>query len=471
MNANWLATMAASPAQVRPKRGKAQYRFAPEGDEAIRRRRATANRVLTMLNLVRSSHPYSARSQTHAPGTRITRGCCCGAESKGLDCLRGLPPNLGHDTMRIAQIAPLAESVPPKLYGGTERVVAWLVDELVSLGHEVTLFASGDSRTRAKLHPVWPQALRLGRPRTDPAAACAALLEAVGQYADKFDVIHAHIDWMHLPLLRRLNVPFLTTMHGRLDFPGLPELIRAFRSAPFVSISNNQRRPLGEANWLGTIYHGLPADLFQPSYGRGGYLAFLGRLTADKGPEAAIRIARAAGMPLRIAAKLPRAERQYFKQRLEPQIDGRQIRLVGEVNDEAKQRFLADAAALLFPIDWPEPFGLVMIEAMACGTPVIAFRSGSVPEVIDEGITGFIAETEADAVQAIQRLDKLSRYEVRAQFERRFTAKRMAQGYVAHYRALVDARPPNRTLARGRPGDPQPADDLRLSDLRPQPIC
>jgi len=356
--------------------------------------------------------------------------------------------------MRIAQIAPLAESVPPKLYGGTERVVAWLVDELVGLGHEVTLFASGDSRTRAKLHPVWPQALRLGRPRADPAAACAALLEAVAQHATRFDVIHAHIDWMHLPLLQRLNVPFLTTMHGRLDLPGLPDLVRAFGTAPFVSISNNQRLPLGEARWLGTVYHGLPADLFQPSYERGDYLAFLGRLTADKGPEAAIRIARAAGMPLRIAAKLPRAERHYFKERLEPQIDGQQIRLVGEVNDETKQRFLADAAALLFPIDWPEPFGLVMIEAMACGTPVIAFRAGSVPEVIDAGITGFVVEAEEEAVQAIQRLGKLSRHKVRAQFERRFTAERMAQDYVGHYGALIDARPRRRALPHSRAKDP-----------------
>jgi glycosyltransferase involved in cell wall biosynthesis len=359
--------------------------------------------------------------------------------------------------MRIAQIAPLAESVPPKLYGGTERVVAWLVDELVGLGHEVTLFASGDSRTRAKLHPVWPQALRLGRPRSDRTAASAALLEAVAQHASEFDVVHAHIDWVHLPLLQRLNVPFLTTMHGRLDLPGLRDLVRAFAAASFVSISDNQRLPLREANWLGTVYHGLPPDLFQPSYERGDYLAFLGRLTADKGPEAAIRIARAAKMPLQIAAKLPREERHYFKERLEPHIDGQQVRLVGEVNDRTKQQFLAGAAALLFPIDWPEPFGLVMIEAMACGTPVIAFRSGSVPEVIDEGITGFVVDTEEEAVQAIQHLDKLSRYEVRAQFERRFTAQRMAQGYVSHYGALIDARPRHRAL-RGRAAGRRPID-------------
>jgi glycosyltransferase involved in cell wall biosynthesis len=270
--------------------------------------------------------------------------------------------------MRIAQIAPLAESVPPKLYGGTERVVAWLVDELVNLGHEVTLFASGDSVTRAQLNPVWPQALRLGRPRTDPMAAQAALLEAVARHAAEFDVIHAHVDWLHLPLLTRLGVPFVTTSHGRMDLPGFPDVIHRFPEAPFVSISNNQRAPIGEANWIGTVYHGLPANMFRAAVEPGTYLAFLGRLTAEKGPEAAIRIARAAGIPLHIAAKVPRGERGYFKQRLEPQIDGKHIKLIGEVNDAAKETFLGGAAALLFPIDWPEPFGLVMIEAMACGT-------------------------------------------------------------------------------------------------------
>src|SRR5438105_6422821 len=260
--------------------------------------------------------------------------------------------------MRIAQVAPLVESVPPKLYGGTERVVAWLVDELVSLGHEVTLFASGDSKTSAQLHAVWPRALRLGRPPTDPMVAQAALLEAVARHATDFDVIHMHIDWLHLPLPSRLGVPFLTTCHGRMDLPGFSDVVRRFPDAPFVSISDNQRLSLSEAHWLGTVYHGLPADLFRPSFEPGSYLAFLGRLTAEKGPEAAIRIARAANMPLRIAAKVPRGERGYFKERLEPQVDGDQVQLTREVNDEAK-----------------EPFGLVMIEAMACGTPVIAFRS------------------------------------------------------------------------------------------------
>jgi glycosyltransferase involved in cell wall biosynthesis len=353
--------------------------------------------------------------------------------------------------MRIAQIAPLAESVPPRLYGGTERVVAWLVDELVEMGHEVTLFASGDSATRGKLHPVWPRALRLGKPRSDPAAALTALMEAVAAHARNFDVIHAHVDWLHLPLLSRLGVPFLTTMHGRLDLPGLPDVVRNFPTAPFVSISNNQRLPLGEANWLGTVYHGLPSQMFHPSYEPGAYLAFLGRLTAEKGPEGAIRIARAAGMPLRIAAKVPRSGRGYFKDCLEPRIDGQKVRLTGEVNDGAKERFLGGAAALLFPIDWPEPFGLVMIEALACGTPVIAFRSGSVPEVIDDGLTGFIVDGEEEAVRAIGRLHELDRRTVRERFEQRFTAKRMAQEYVEHYHKLVaQGHAASHDLAKGR---------------------
>jgi glycosyltransferase involved in cell wall biosynthesis len=353
--------------------------------------------------------------------------------------------------MRIAQVAPLAESVPPKLYGGTERVISWLVEELVALGHDVTLFASGDSMTSAKLRPVWPRALRLGRARTDPAAAQALLLDAIAREAAAFDVIHCHIDWLHLPLLRRQEAPFVTTSHGRLDIPGLSSVVRCFPEAPFISISNSQRTPLPEANWLGTVYHGLPADSLRARFDAGSYLAFLGRLTPDKGPEIAIRIARAAQMPLRIAAKIPRGETRYFKEQLEPMIDGEQIQLIGEVNDRAKEDFLADAAALLFPIDWPEPFGLVMIEAMACGTPVIAFGRGSVPEVIDDGTTGFIVENEAGALEAIKRLKDLDRRRVRHVFERRFTSRRMAQDYLRHYQSLADNGNTEANSIRPRP--------------------
>lgn len=339
--------------------------------------------------------------------------------------------------MRIAQLAPLVESVPPKLYGGTERVVAWLVDELVELGHDVTLFASGDSRTKGELHPVWPQALRLGRKGVDANAASGLLLEAIAKRAREFDVIHAHIDWLHLPLLSRLGVPFLTTLHGRLDLPGLSEALNALPASNFVSISNHQRLPLAEANWIGTVQHGLPLDLFCPSFEKGCYLAFLGRLTAEKGPEAAIRIARAAGKPLRIAAKIPRAETSYFRKHLEPHVDGTNVQLVGEVDESRKQPFLAGAAALLFPIDWPEPFGLVMIEAMACGTPVIAYGSGSVPEVVENGVTGFIVENEEQAVAAVNRLDELDRRTIRARFEARFSASRMAREYENQYHKLI----------------------------------
>jgi glycosyltransferase involved in cell wall biosynthesis len=342
--------------------------------------------------------------------------------------------------MRIAQLAPLAESVPPKLYGGTERVIAWLVDELVELGHDVTLFASGDSKTKGKLHAVWPRALRLGRKGADPNAACALLIEAIAERARDFDVIHSHVDWLPLPVLSRTGVPFLTTMHGRLDLPGLPQVIGAFADAPFVSISADQRRPLPEANWIATIQHGLPKDMFRPSYKPGSYLAFLGRLTADKGPEDAIRIARAARMPLRIAAKIPRAETAYFKNKLEPNIDGQTVQLVGEVDDAKKQPFLANAAGLLFPIGWPEPFGLVMIEAMACGTPVIAYRSGSVPEVVEDGVTGFIVDGEEQAIRAVKELGRLDRRVVRARFEERFAARRMANEYESRYRELVARR-------------------------------
>jgi glycosyltransferase involved in cell wall biosynthesis len=341
--------------------------------------------------------------------------------------------------MRIAQIPPLAESVPPKLYGGTERVVSWLTEELIALGHEVTLFASGDSVTNGTLVPVTPRAIRLSRPRPDPFPAYAAQLDAVAKAADQFDVLHCHTDWIHLPLLTCLGVPHLTTIHNRLDTPDLPPVVRRFPDAPLISISDHHHTPLPSATWLGTVYHGMPADLLTPNYEPGGYLAFLGRLTKEKGPEAAIRIANAAGMQLRMAAKIPRAETRYYKERLQPLVDGENIMLIGELNDSAKGDLLRGALALLFPIDWPEPFGLVMIEAMACGTPVIAYRRGSVPEVVDNGVTGFVVDSEDEAVAAVKRIGELDRRTVRATFEKRFTARRMAEQYLRHYESLCRA--------------------------------
>jgi len=333
--------------------------------------------------------------------------------------------------MRIAEVAPLAESVPPRLYGGTERVVSWLTEELVSLGCDVTLFASGDSCTSATLVPACPRALRLSRPTPDPWSAYAGLLDAVADRAKSFDVIHCHTDWIHMPLLLRGEGTFVTTMHGRLDFPHLPLVAGGFKNAPLISISDSQRGPLPDFNWIATVYHGLPRDLFSPPpQPTNKYLAFMGRISPEKGPDAAIRIARTVGLPLRIAAKLPRSESRYFKEHIRPFLDDTHVEFIGEVDDAAKVDFLGNAAALLFPIDWPEPFGLVVIEAMACATPVIAWRRGSVPEIVEHGVTGFIVENESQAVEAIGALHRLDRRNIRRVFEQRFTASRMAQEYL-----------------------------------------
>ena len=340
--------------------------------------------------------------------------------------------------MRIAQVAPLAESVPPKLYGGTERVVSWLTEDLVALRHEVTLFASGDSVTNAHLVPVWPRSLRMSKPRGDPIIAVTTMLEAVARRAADFDVIHVHIDWLHVPLLRRLRTPFVTTLHGRLDLPGLSELLRDFPDAALISISHDQRTSLPAVKWAGTIYHGMPPTLLQPRREREGYLAFLGRLAPEKGADRAIRIARRVNIPLRIAAKLPREASQYYKDKIQPELDGRLVQFIGEVRDEDKEEFLGNAAAMLFPIDWPEPFGLVMIEAMACGTPVIAFRRGSVPEVIEDNVSGLIVEDEAGAIIAVGRIQDLDRDRVRDAFERRFTTRRMTEDYLTVYQRLIE---------------------------------
>lgn len=340
--------------------------------------------------------------------------------------------------VRIAQVAPLAESVPPRFYGGTERIVSYLTEELVALGHEVTLFASGDSRTRAVLHASCPQALRSDKTCRDPLAWHIAMLEQVMQAAADFDVIHFHLDWLHFPTFRRQEVPFVTTLHGRLDLPELQPLFSEFRELPVISISDAQRQPIRWANWLGTIHHGLPEFSLTPSTGNGDYLAFLGRISPEKRPDLAIRLALSSGRRLKIAAKLDKVDEAYFATVVKPLLDAPGIEFVGEIGEREKAEFLGKASALLFPIDWPEPFGLVMIEAFACGTPVIAYRRGSVPEVVEDGVTGFIVDDDASALAAINRIGTLDRGRIRREFERRFTSRRMAEDYLAHYRLLTE---------------------------------
>jgi glycosyltransferase involved in cell wall biosynthesis len=338
--------------------------------------------------------------------------------------------------MRIAQVAPLYESVPPMCYGGTERVVSYLTEELVRQGHDVTLYASGDSRTEARLVPVCERSLRLDAACTDSLSHHVLMLERVVQDAAQYDVIHFHVDHLHFPLSRRISTPSVTTLHGRLDLPELVPLYREFAERPVVSISAAQRAPLPGIGWRGTVHHGLPMDLHQFRRGPGGYLAFLGRVSPEKGADTAVEIAQRTGMHLKIAAKVDRADRRYFEERVQPLLPGSTAEFVGEIGEEEKGEFLGNAKALLFPIDWPEPFGLVMIEALACGTPVIAFRRGSVPEVLEDGVTGFIVDGVDDAVRAVARIDELSRARCRAAFERRFSASRMAHDYLAIYRAI-----------------------------------
>jgi len=344
--------------------------------------------------------------------------------------------------MRIAQVAPLAESVPPRLYGGTERIVAYLTEELVRLGHQVTLFASGDSVTAAHLHPIVDTALRLVPGVKDAHVFNLLQLEAVRARAHEFDVIHFHTDYLHFPLLRELGLTnTLTTLHGRLDLPGYPEMFARHRGNPLVSISNAQRRPLPHANWAGTVLHGLPRDVCRfSSSPRGDYLAFLGRISPEKRVDRAIEIARRAGLKLRIAAKIDAVDREYFETRIKRLFAQPHVEYVGEIGERDKCEFLGQARALLFPIDWPEPFGLVMIEAMSCGTPCIAWREGSVPEIITEGDNGFIVDSIESAVAAVQRVAQLDRGRVRASFERRFTADRMTQDYLEIYRRLPQRR-------------------------------
>jgi glycosyltransferase involved in cell wall biosynthesis len=342
--------------------------------------------------------------------------------------------------MRIAQVAPLYESVPPKYYGGTERVVSYLTEELVQQGHDVTLFASGDSITAAQLAATTRRSLRLDKDCVDQLAHHVLMLERVVQRARSFDVIHFHVDYLHFPYSRRHATPQLTTLHGRLDLPDLVPLYREFRDMPVVSISAAQREPLRFANWLGTVHHGLPRDLYRFQREAGEYLAFIGRIAPEKRVDRAIEIAKRAGLPLKIAAKVDDVDREYYETLIKPLLDDPRIEYLGEIGEGEKDEFLGGAHALLFPIDWPEPFGLVMVEAMACGTPVIAFGGGSVPEIIDEGQTGFIVGDLDDAVAAVHRVGELDRRRCREVFEERFTATRMACDYLELYSTLLEAR-------------------------------
>ncbi|MCP1582029.1 glycosyltransferase family 4 protein [Pseudoxanthomonas mexicana] len=345
--------------------------------------------------------------------------------------------------MRIAQISPLFESVPPQLYGGTERVVSYLTEALVARGHDVTLFASGDSVTAAKLVSHRDVALRLDpAPLKSAVAAHLSMLHGIREVADDFDVLHFHIDLLPLPLFDDIADKCVFTLHGRQDKQDLPQAYRRWSTFPLVSISDHQRRPIAWANWQQTILHGMPLSVLRPPAApRGDYLAFLGRISPEKRPDRAIQIARLAGLPLKIAAKVDAADKRYFHEVIEPMLAHGGVEFIGEIDDAGKPEFLGNAAALLFPIDWPEPFGLVMIEAMACGTPVVAWREGSVPEVIDQGRTGFVVDTVAGAVEAIERCRQLDRADVRACFEQRFDAQRMAADYESLYLRMVEGAP------------------------------
>jgi len=350
--------------------------------------------------------------------------------------------------MRIAQVAPLYESVPPALYGGTERVVSWLTEELVRLGHDVTLFSSGDSLTTARLVPACKRALRLDPGCVDQLAHHIVMLDLVFSEKDNFDLFHFHTDYLHFPLSRRARIPHVTTLHGRLDYPDLVPLYRHFHDLPLVSISDAQRKPLPWANWQGTVHHGLPRDYF--SLGAGGeYLAFLGRTSPEKGLDQAIEIAKRTGMPLKIAAKIDKIDVPYYERVIKPLLDHPLVEFIGEIGYPDKNEFLGNAAALLFPIDWNEPFGLVMIEAMACGTPVIAYPLGSVPEIVRDGVTGFIVPDLENAVRAVKRIKEIDRGECRQHFERHFGAERMARDYLDIYRRLARGDSSSGTVANG----------------------
>ena len=339
--------------------------------------------------------------------------------------------------MRIAQIAPLYERVPPRLYGGTERIVSYVTEGLVRRGHEVVLFASGDSKTSATLVPGSPRALRLDQKIRDPLAYHLVQLRHVVERAPDFDIIHNHMDYLAFPLIATCPTPVVTTLHGRLDLPDLPAVFAAYGDARVISISDAQRRPLPHADWIATVPHGLPTDLYSVGRGKGGYLAFLGRISPEKRVDAAIAVARAAGIPLRIAAKVDKVDLEYFEREIRP-LFGPGVEFLGEIGGVAKAKFLGEARALLFPIDWPEPFGLVMIEALACGTPVIARRRGSVPEVLEDGLTGFVCDDEEAMVAAVHRIHTIDRAACRRAFERRFTDEIMVDRYEQTYARTLE---------------------------------
>jgi glycosyltransferase involved in cell wall biosynthesis len=340
--------------------------------------------------------------------------------------------------MRIAQVAPLYESVPPRLYGGTERVVSYLTEELVRQGHDVTLFASGDSVTSARLWPGSREALRLsGAPASSALAQHLLMIERVAQQAHRFDIIHFHLDFMPFSVIRNVGFPALTTLHGRQDLEGQFPLFREFDDMNLVSISDAQRSAMPWANWTATVYHGLPADFYRPLKSERKYLAFLGRISPEKRVDRAVEIAQRAGMPLHVAAKVDDADRDYFET-VRSIIEEPHVQFINEIGDSDKCAFLSKAVALLFPIDWPEPFGLVMIEALACGTPVIAFRGGSVEEIIEDGVTGFIVDSIEEAVEAVQRIPSIDRRQCRAIFEERFSARRMCDDYLRVYERVID---------------------------------
>lgn len=339
--------------------------------------------------------------------------------------------------MKIAQVSPLFESVPPKLYGGTERIVSYLTEELVAQGHDVTLFASGDSTTSADLVPVIPKSMRPDTARPSWLAHHSVEMDLVAELADNFDIIHFHTDYLHFPISRHLDIPHVTTMHGRLDLPELGPLFKHFSSLPLVSISKNQRVPQPSARWIDTVYHGLPPDLYACGAGGGGYFLFLGRISREKRLDRAIEIAQRCGMPLYIAAKIDEADHAYFNDVVRPLMDDPLVKYIGEVGEQEKQELLRNAHALLFPIDWPEPFGLVMIEAFACGTPVVAYRNGSTPEIMVDGVTGFLVSNQDEAVMAAKNIGSIDRKLCREIFDRRFTVERMATAYARVYERVM----------------------------------